>query len=220
VEKGDIFTVLGGLVLVIVIAIIANPQYISGITASVLQPSPTVTPTPAPVPTPEETLIPIIIATPNPVKTPALVLPDAEPYRIVYTGNPFSYPRYKMPENMETFGASDIPPRNQELVPFAFVEEMRGGLTQKINVPYPVWGLNITVNATRNPQYGNFRMVLCYAANGKIIDGAEILNRGDMFRSVEISNTDLYMIVSTQNIDSYRIELVTPRNYYDLYRPR
>jgi len=218
VEKGDIFTVVGGLVLVIVIALVANPQYLTGITSSVLPASPKVTATP--VVTMEETLIPIIIATPTPVATPTPILPDAPPYQIFYTNNPFSYPKYKMPDNMETFGASDIFPRTQELVPFAFVEDTRGGLTQKIQVPYPVWGLNITANATRNPQYGDFRMVLCYASNGTVINGAEILNRGTMYRSVETSNTDLYMIITTQYIDKYRIELVTPRKYYDLYRPR
>lgn len=219
-EKGDILTVVGGLVLVITIALIANPQYLAGIMSSVKPTAPTVTVTVTPVPTPEETLIPILIATPEPVPTPTPILPDAQPYRIFYTNTPFSYPRYKIPDHMETYGASNIPPRNQELVPFAFIEETRGGLTQKISVPYPVWGLNMTVNATRNPQYGDFRMVICYASNGKIIDGAEILNRGTMYRSMEVSNTDIYLIITTQYIDQYRIDLETPRTYYDLYRPR
>ena len=217
-KKGDIFTVVGGLVLVIIIALIANPQYLAGITSPVSPTSKTIAATP--VPLPQEPLIPIVLATPAPVATPLPVLADAAPYQIFYTSKPFSYPRFKMPENMETFGASEIPLRNQKLVPFAFVEDTRGGLTQKFSVPYPLWVLNITVNATRNPQYGNFRMVICYASNGTIIDGAEILNQGSMYRVLQTSNTDLYMIITTQYIDSYRIELETPRNYYDLYRPR
>lgn len=200
VEKGDILTVVGGLVIVIVIALVANPQYLSGI-HSPLQPVTTPTAAVTQVPVPQETLIPIIIATPEPVATPLPILPDAPPYRIYYNNDPFSYPRFKLPENMETFGASEIPLRNEELVTFAYVEDTRGGLTQKFSVPYPLWVLNITVNATRNPQYGNFRMVLCTASNGSIIDGSEILNRGSMYRVVQTSNTDLYMIISTQYID-------------------
>ena len=219
-KKGDIFTVIGGLVLVVIIAIIANPQYLSGLTSPTTPVSKTVPATT--VPAPQESLIPIILVTsptPTPVVTIRPVLPDAPAYQIFYTTKPFSYPRYKMPEHMETFGASEIPVRNQQLVPFAYVEDTRGGLTEKFSVPYPLWVVNITVNATRNPQYGNFRMVICYASNGTVIDGAEILNQGSMYRVLQTSNTDLYMIITTQYIDRYRIELEAPRNYYDQYRP-
>ena len=80
---------------------------------------------------------------------------------------------------MATFGASDILANSKEMVPFAFIEYNRsGGLTQIFSVPYPVWVLNTTVTANLTPQYGDFRMVLCYASNGSIINGEEILNRG------------------------------------------
>ena len=82
---------------------------------------------------------------------------------------------------METFGASDAPLRSEENVPFAFVTDTRGGLTQVFSVPYPIWVLNTTVIANRTPQYGNFRMVLCYAANGTIIEGEE--NIGQILHS-------------------------------------
>ncbi len=79
---------------------------------------------------------------------------------------------------MQSFGASDIPLRTTELVTFAFAEDTRGGLTQTFTVPYPVWVINTTVISNVTPQYGSFRMVLCYASNGKVIEGEEILNRG------------------------------------------
>ena len=218
-KKGDILTIAGGLVIVIVIALIANPQYLSGILSPghpVVSPAPTV----RPVPVSQETLIPIVLVTPEPVATPLPYLPDSPQYRIFYTDNPFAYPRFKMPENMETFGASEILLRYEKQVPFAYIEDIRGGVTQKFSVPYPLWVLNITVNASHNPQYGNLRMVLCYAGNGTILDGAEILNQGSMTRVLQTSNTDLYMIITTQYLDWYRIDLETPRNYYDRYRPR
>lgn len=120
---------------------------------------------------------------------------------------------------MVTFGASDIPLRVEENVPFAFVTGTRGGLTRVFSVPYPIWVLNTTVIAERTPQYGNLQMVLCYANNGTIIEGEEILNRGTSYRIVQTSNTDLYLIISTAYIDSYYISLETPRSYYNTYRP-
>ena len=213
-EKGDILTVAAGIAIVIVIAILANPPSISGIAPPV--------PVATPVPTPALTPLPVItIITPTlRVVTPAPVPTDAPQYRIFYSNNPLSYPRFKVPENMETFGASDILWRNQDMVPFAFVEDKRGGLTQKFSIPYPLWVLNTTVTANITPQYGNFRMVLCYASDGKVIEGMEILNRGTAHRVIQTSNTELYMIITTAYIDRYRITFETPRNYYDAYRPR
>ena len=213
-EKGDILTVAAGIALIIVISILANPPSISGVMA----PVPVTTPVPslALTPLPVQTII-----TPTPgVVTPVPVPTDAPLYRIFYSDNPLSYPRFKVPENMETYGASDILWREWEMVPFAFVEDKRGGLTKKFSIPYPVWVLNATVTANTSPQYGNFRMVLCYASNGMVIEGIEILNRGTSHRVIQTSNTELYMIITTANIDRYRITFETPRNYYDAYRPR
>lgn len=217
VEKGDILTIAGGLALVIVIAVIMNPQYLEDI--------PVIPSTPKP--TPEPTVIlpvdptPVTVVTTVPVIEPTAVplRPDDSPYRIFYTNEPFTYPRFKMPDNIRIFGASDIMPRSEELVPFAYVEETRGGLTEVFSVPYPLWVINTTVTANRTPQYGNFQMALCYASNGSVIKGEEVLNRGRSYRIVQTSNTDLYMIVTTAYIDLYHMSFETPRSYYDMYRP-
>jgi hypothetical protein len=213
VKTWDIVTLIGGLVFVIVVAILANPGTISG-TPSFFHPPPTIVPVAVTsFPTTVLTLVPIPVLTPVPVPT------TAPPYRIFYTSNPFSYPVYKLPENMGTFGASGNLGYGQEMVPFAFVEDTRGGVTQKFFVPYPVWGMNITVTANLTPQYGNFRMVLADATDGRIIDGGEILNRGSMYRIIRTSNTDLYMIISTAYIDRFRIDLETNRSYYHTFKP-
>jgi hypothetical protein len=78
--------------------------------------------------------------------------------------------------------------------------------------------LNISVVARTSPQYGNFRMLLCNATDGTVIEGVEILNQGNAYRIIQISNTELYMIISTLSVDSYRITFETPRTYYDAYR--
>jgi hypothetical protein len=223
VESGDILTVVGALILVVVIAIIANPQYLQGIFPARAPVSPTIIPTSTSVPaltTPVATQSAAVPSLPSATET----LPVAEPtplppYRIFYTDNPFSYPNVRLPDQMRTIGESDIPRSGQDVVNFAYLEDTRGGLTRVFSIPYPVWMLNITVNASRTPQLGNFRMALCYAGNGTIIDGAEILNQGTAYKKIQTSNTDLYIIVSTANIDRYHMDFLTTREYYDLYRP-
>jgi len=213
VEKGDILFFAAGIITVIVIAILVNPQSISGFLPQV----------PVATPPSEQTYIPLPVQTtitpPNKEMTPLPRPTGAEQYRILYSEKPLSYPRLKLPENMEIYGASDILQRNMELVPFAFTEEKRGGLTQKFTAPYPIWVMNISVVANTSPQYGNFRMVLCNASDGTIIEGVEILNKGNAYRIIQISNTELYMIISATSIDFYRITLETPRTYYDTYHP-
>ena len=216
VEKGDIITLAVGLVIVLVIAVLANPQYLSTIKSIGQKPTPVPTPIPLPVPTvvyqkPTTTYV---------VPTPIPVVTDAPPDRIIYTDKPFKYPVFKLPENMQDFGGSDIVSHKQEWVPFAFVEGKQGGLTQNFSVPYPLWVINTTVIAKTNPQYGRFQMALCYKANGAIIEGEEILNEGTSYRVVQVSNTDMYMIISTASIDSYYISFEAPRDYYDMYRPK
>jgi hypothetical protein len=222
VESGDILTVVGALVLVVVIALVANHQYLQGIFPAQAPVSSTIIPTPTFVPvltSPVET--PLTVA-PSPSVTETLPAPEytpVPPYRIFYTDNPFSYPNVRLPDQIRTIGESDIPRSGQDVVTFAYLEDTRGGLTRVFSIPYPVWMLNITVNASRTPQLGNFRMALCYAGNGTIIDGAEILNQGTAYKKIQTSNTDLYIIVSTANIDRYHMDFLTTREYYDQYRP-
>ncbi len=217
-EKGDILTLVGGLVLVLVIALVMNPHYLSSLSApaetepELVSPAAYLAKNP-PSPTPGQTVVPVVVT------TPAGPRPDDPPYRIVYTSQPYTYPRFKLPESMSIFGASDIPIRTEESVPFAYITDTRGGLTQYFSVPYPVWVLNTTVIANRTPQYGNFQMVLCYASNGSIIKGDEVLNRGTSHRIVQTSGTDVYLIITTAYIDSFYISLETPRSYYNAFRP-
>lgn len=218
-EKGDLITLIGGVVLVFVIALVLNPNYLAGIPG--LAGKPVVTPAPTMVSTvPATPVVPVtqnVPVTPAVPSTPTTRPTIAPPYQIFYSSSPFSYPRFKMPDNIDTFGAGDIPFRGREMVPFAFVSELKGGVTQKFSVSYPVWSINTTVAANRTPQYGNFRMVLCYADNGTVIDGMEILNRGSMTRHIQVYGAEVYMIITTAYIDSYRIELETPEDYYHQY---
>ena len=210
VDKGDIFTITGGLVVILLIAMIVNPAMLSPL-LPVSGSGPAVQATN--VPAPEPTVMFSVSVTPTPVVnlTPQ---PPAPPYRILYLNNPYTYPVIHLPDHMETFGASDIPLRGNATVPFAYVEDSRGGLTTVFSVPYEAWALNISVTATSQPQYAMFRMVLCDAKTGTIITGAEIQNGGTMYKVVRNSGS-MYLIISVANVDSFRITLETPFSVYE-----
>ncbi len=214
-DTGDVLTLLAGIAIVIFVAFMANPEYLSGLQNSserLLKAAETVENPPIPVTFPPEYPEQV------PGVTPIMPKPDLPPYRIVYTDKPFSYPVYKLPENMVTTGASEAPRQTQEWVPFAVIENTRGGLTQVFSVPYPIWVINTTVVAENQPQYANFRMALSYADTGGFITGEEIVKPGTSYRIVRTANTSMYMIISVKNIDSYRIRLETPREYYSAHR--
>jgi len=214
VDVRDSIALAAGIIIVLFIAVMVHPEYLAALQ------------TPFSADVPAAGTIPQIRVpdNPTPVTREISIIPTTSVsrdslYRISYTNRPYTYPRYLLPDNMETFGASELPAKTLEWVPFAFVEDTRGGLTEVFSVPYPVWVINSTVVAKTRPQYSVFRMVLCSAESGEIIDGEEILNRGTSYRIVQTSNTGMYMVISTENIDSFYIRLETPRNYYDAYRP-
>lgn len=215
VEKGDILTVAVGLFIVLIIALIANPQHLSGLQAVLPgggTPAPTQTPLqPPPVTTPFFTTL----ATPTPVTTPSLSLTPVPPYRIYYTDKPFSYPVVRLPDRLDMFGESDIKRSDQDIVTFAYLADSRGGLTRVFSVPYPVWTMDIRVFDNATPNTGSFRMALCYAANGTVLDGVELIHPGTAFKKVQTSNVPVYLIVSTSGIDGYRIDMQTSRDYYE-----
>jgi hypothetical protein len=118
------------------------------------------------------------------------------------------------------FGESDIRRSGQDVVTFAYVEDSRGGLTRVFSVPYPVWTMDIRVVDNTTPNIASFRMALCYAANGTIIDGVELIHPGTAYKKIQTSNTPLYLIISTNNIEGYRIDMQTSRQYYEQIIPQ
>jgi hypothetical protein len=219
VETGDILTVAGGLFIVLIIALVVNPQYLSGLQKSLPggTPAPTkITTSPVAVTTP----LPTTPATPTTAATHTLPLTQTPPYRIYYSDKPFSYPVVRLPDNLEMFGESDIRRSGQDVVTFAYVEDSRGGLTRVFSVPYPVWTMDIRVVDNTTPNIASFRMALCYAANGTIIDGVELIHPGTAYKKIQTSNTPLYLIISTNNIEGYRIDMQTSRQYYEQIIPQ
>lgn len=213
-EKGDIITLTAGLICVLVVALLMKP--------GAFFPAPSQAQVPVVTPVYTSPVLTPVMTTPGSASGQSagrIVVTPADPaYRIFYSSTPFAHPVVRLPENLHTFGSSDIPWRDQDLIPFAFMEESRGGITQNFSVPYDVWMLNITVTSERQPQYARFRMVLCDSNTGGFLEGAEILNRGTMYKIVQVSNTNMYMIIGSENVDQFRITLETPRKYYEKYR--
>jgi hypothetical protein len=215
-ETGDILTVACGLFIVLIIALVANPQYLSGLQASL----PKGTPAPTQIPLPPATVpVPLstTMETPTPAATTTLPLTPAPPYRIYYSDKPFSYPVVRLPDNLEMFGESDIRRSDQDIVTFAYIEDTRGGLTRIFSIPYPVWTMDIRVVDNATPNIASYRMALCYAANGTIIDGVELIHPGTAYKKIQTSNTPLYLIISTSGIEGYHIDLQTSRQYYEQF---
>jgi hypothetical protein len=216
VETGDILTIAGGLFIVLVIALIANPQYLAGMQLSLPGSTPAPTQT-QPPPTTAPVLLPATAVTQTPAETPAASLTPVPPSRIYYTDKPFTYPVVRLPERLEMFGESDVRRSGQDIVTFAYMEESRGGLSRVISIPYPVWTMDIRVIDNTTPNIASFRMALCYAANGTIIDGVELMHPGTAYKKIQTSNTPLYLIISTTNIEGYRIDLQTSREYFEQF---
>jgi len=218
VEKGDIITLVGGVICVLFIVILVKPGLLSSVvTPPVVHANPIEIIAPPSRSYDTSTISFQNISSKLVNSTTLEVLSLPEPYRIFYSTKPLDAPRLFLPDNMETFGASDNPGREQDMIPFAYLEESRGGITGEFNIPYDIWTMNITVSPNQRPQYANFRMVLCDAKNGTVLEGAEILNSGTILKNVQVSNKDMYLIISTQNIDKYRITFETPRKYYNKY---
>jgi hypothetical protein len=157
------------------------------------------------------------VSTPSPTTITQSPLENPEPQRIFYSTRPAEYPNSWLSSRMDLYG-SDMPWKDPHTVIFAYIEGSKGGITQEFYVPYGLWMINISVMANRNPTEVWFRTALCYASNGTIIDGGEMLNGGTMYKIIETSNTDMYLIIDTHNINSYRINFETTREYYNQVR--
>jgi len=145
-------------------------------------------------------------------------LNNPEPQKIYFSGRPMEFPVQRVPPRLDLFG-SDTPFKDPRTVTFAYIEgapvNLNGGITQEFNVPYGLWMVNVSVMANSDPTEVWFRWALLYASNGTIIDGGELLNRGIMYKIIQTSNSDMYIIVDANRIKSYRINFETPRENYD-----
>ncbi len=195
-DKGDILSIFAALVIVSAIALIFRPP--------IAEAGPEASEPLAPVDIPT-----LAVTTPPTPTSPAL--PDLT--RISYTTGARDYPIWYLPDNLTRYGGSDPPWEETTVVPFAYIEEARGGITTAFHVPYAAWRLNCSVSATVRPEAARFRMALVELKSATIVEGAELRYPGSIVKTVERGGKDFYLIVGVDAIDSYRITLETLPEY-------
>jgi hypothetical protein len=193
VDKGDAFSILAALIIITAIALVFRPP--------VAEAGPEIPESPDPTPT----------ATATPAPTPVVPF---EPSRLFYVTNVWDYPCCYLPGNLTHYGGSDPPWKGtQDVIPFAYIEEGRGGISEVFHVPYAVWRLNCSVSATLRPEAAHFRMALVELETGAIVEGADMHYPGSIIKNVERGGKDFYLIVSVDDVDLYRITLETLPQY-------
>jgi len=152
--------------------------------------------------------------TPVPSITTPPVPVSPGPVRISYTTGFWSYPIVRLPDNLTLHGGSDPSWKEAgDIIPFAYLEEARGGITETFHVPHAVWRLNCSVSSTVRPEAAHFRMALVELESGTIVEGADLHYPGSIIKNVERGGKDFYLIVGVDDVDSYRITLETLPQY-------
>ncbi|MDN7024443.1 hypothetical protein FGU65_05995 [Methanoculleus sp. FWC-SCC1] len=196
-ERGDVISILAALIIVSLIAVVFNPAAGEDQAGQ------------GEIQTPGETPYrPPDAGAAEPSPSPTAP-PVPEPYRIRYNPDYLTYPRHLLPPNMGTFGGSDILWKSNRTIPFAYVEESGGGLTETFSVPYPVWRMNCTVYAERRPHAAHISFILVDAGDGTIVEGAELWYSGSVVKNVQSSDAEYYLIVGCDAVDRYRIDFET-----------
>lgn len=199
-DKGDILSILAALIIVSLVAVVLQfPAAEAGPEVPVTAPAKT---------TPEPPVTP-------PSVTPSVTPPEPpRPFRISYASEFWDYPCIHLPDNLMSYGGSDPLWKNStEIVPFAYIEEGKGGITETFHVPYAVWRLNCSVSATIRPEAAYFRMALVDLKSGAIVKGAELRYPGSIIKNVQRGGKEFYLIVGLDEVDSYRITLETLTEY-------
>jgi hypothetical protein len=200
VERRDLLVVVIGLIIVAAIALVASPPGEENERPSV----------------PQVTVEPTLPAGPvdSPAPAPTITEPHPAPVqKFGYASEPLSYPLHKIPENMNIFGASDPEWPHIDWVSFAVLEKDHGGLSETFTVAYPVWKVVCRLNATTHPLSARLQWVLVDAVTGSIVEGAELFTGGTVNKTVQISRTPMYFIISARDADSFTLTLETTANH-------
>lgn len=152
---------------------------------------------------------PTPVSTGVPYTPPATTAPAIEIYRINYVDDFYSYPCYRLPDNLSTYGGSETPAWKGEARTIARMDEVRGGVSEIFVVHCPVWRLNCTVTAETVPGQAHFRMMLVNARTGAIIDAGEIRGAGHLYRNIQVQGAETYLVVGTRDVDGFSIAVET-----------
>ncbi len=201
----SIGAIAAGILAVVLIALILRPP---GAILALVSPTPTPTPTPyatlPTIPTPVPTTIP------TPIRLPAPTSEQIETRAIGFTDHPWEYPLFRMPTNLEIYGASDPPWRFNDSITFAYVNGTRGGVSERFSVPYQTWKLVCRSSSAAWPEHARLRLALVENATGQVLTGMDLQYPGTASRVLRTYNREFYLIVAPEHLDRYTITLEAP----------
>ncbi len=212
-DKQDLITFIAAIVLVLIIALIANPPSLGDWGLNI-----TATWDDHPSKTTPGNQIP-------PAK-PTTVESSAPPHRLhynynldsIYVAGDHGYPVIHLPKSLSIYGGSDIFRPDvwnyRKTVLFAYMEENTSGYSEMFNFPYQVWRIKCNLTPGSQPQYAYLKWVLVNADSGRIITGGEIRHSGEYMQSVEISGNNMYLLISTEYTEKFTMLFETPEVYY------
>ncbi|HOT95438.1 MAG TPA: hypothetical protein PK089_09665 [Methanoregulaceae archaeon] len=200
-EKRSIGAIGAGILIVILIALVLRPP------APLLA---LVSPTPTPTPTLPTIPIPVPTTIPTPTVLPAPTGGAVETRAIGFSARPWEYPLFRIPANLEVYGASDQPWRFNDSIVFGYVNGTRGGVTERFFVPYPTWRLVSRTSSSSWPEHARLRLALVDGSSGQVITGMDLKYPGTAQRVIRISNREFYLILTPERLDRYTITLEAP----------
>ncbi len=200
-ETRSIGAIGAGILVVVLIALVIRPP------APLLA---LVSPTPTPTPTLPTIPIPIPTTIPTPTILSASTSEQVETRAIGFSEHPWEFPLFRMPANLEVYGASDPPWRFNDSIVFGYINGSRGGVSEPFYVSYSTWKLVTRTSSSSWPEHARLRLALVDNSSGQVITGMDLKYPGTAYRVIRTSNREFYLIVAPENLDRYTITLEAP----------
>ncbi len=208
-ETRNIGAIGAGILIVVLIALVIRPP------APLLA---LVSPTPTPTPTLPTIPIPVPTTIPTPTLLSAPTSEQVETYQIGFSERPWEYPLFRMPGNLEVYGASDHPWRFNDSIVFGYINGTRGGVSDRFSVSYPTWKLVARTSSSAWPEHARLRLALVDNSSGQVITGMDLKYPGTAYRVIRTYNREFYLIITADKLDRFTITLEAPTEL--IGRPR
>lgn len=215
-ERADLLSLVAGLIIVVVIALVVKPMIADG-PGNTLSPDngtaqvmPTVTPIPE--------------SSPTPSPTPSW---DGKVHEIGFV-DPTTYHLNSTTSDPITMGV--FPSRNSSsntMVTYATVHGTGSGTTEIIHIPTPYWELRYDVDPY-NTDFGYFNVQVMDATDPNRFVRIVTLQRSDLVQGEEATakwkkenwketfyegQKDYWFVINTQCIRSYTLQIMVPEKY-------
>lgn len=209
-KRADILTFAGAIVIVIIIAIASQGiESIPGIGAIFGHSAPT-----SPYESHAEKL-PVYIMHSN---SQIWNIPKNTDLNTVYMSGGKGYPVTEFPTGMTRFGASDPEYAKiwmaEETIRFAEYSGPGNGFSEMFHIPFGLWRINASMNASVKPESSRLTWVLVDGETGTILTGNQMRYKEHVIKTVQASGQSFYFMVSAQDVNDYTFTLETTKAQY------